>query len=127
MWWGFDEFIFMEFYKELDTFYNEVRDFVLSQYDQNEIINNLFKYQHDIIKKIGKDEITIQSEYDFYSYYNEIYSGGYKKLQSKKICITLDDTSVINTLADFAREVVWYGRNRRATDYTSTHYKINVC
>ena len=126
MWWGFDEFIFMEFYKELDTFYKEIREFVLSRYSQNEIINNLFMYQHDIIKKIGKKEISIHNEYDFYSYYNEIYSGGYKELQKKEICISLEDRSVVNSPADFAREVVWYGRNRRATDYTSPLYKPNI-
>ena len=127
MWWGFDEYIFMEFYKELSAFYSEVKKFVLSQYSQDDIITDLFSYQYDIIKKIGINKISIHNEYDFYSYYNEIYSGGYKNLEKKKICITLEDTSVVNNLADFAREVIWYGRNRRATDYTSTHFKSDIC
>ena len=127
MWWGFDEIVFLEFYKELELFHKEVREFVNSKYSQDKITDALFKYQHDIIKKIGAEHITIHSEYDFYSYYNEIYSDKYEKLKKKEIRLAVDDCSAVNSFADFAREVVWYGRNRRATDYTSTNYKVNIC
>ncbi len=127
MWWGFDEIIFLEFYKELEAFHNEVREFILSQYSENEAVDALIKYQNDIIKKIGAEKITIRSEYDFYSYYNEIYLRGYGNLKKKELNITVDDNSAVNTLTDFAREVVWYGRNRRATDYTSTYYNVKIC
>lgn len=127
MWWGFDEIVFLEFYKELDVFCREVKDFVTSEYSAGEVIDALFRYQYDIIKKIDKKHISIHNEYDFYSYYGEIYSGTPKKLVKKELRITVDDSTVVRTLADFAREVVWYGRNRRATDYTSTNYKVNFC
>lgn len=126
MWWGFDELVFLEFYKELEAFYKEVKDFALSELSENEAVNSLFDYQYSIIKKIGADIITIHSEYDFYSYYNNIYSGGYEKLKKKEICLTVNDHCAVATFADFAREVVWYGRNRRATDYTSTNYQVNI-
>ncbi len=127
MWWGFDECIFMESYKELEKFYTEVRDYVSSEYSADETVFALFKYQQDIIKKIGADKITIRNEYDFYSYYNKIYSGSYEPLKKESICLTVNDTSPVSSLPDFAREAVWYGRNRRATDYTGTGYKIDIC
>ena len=126
MWWGFDEFIFLEFYKSLKAFYQEVKECFTSKFGQSEEIDALFKYQLDIIKKINQPRVSISSEYDFYSYYNNIYSDSYEKLQKKKVTLLIEDTSVVKTFADFAREVVWYGRNRRATDYTSTNYSAKI-
>lgn len=126
IWWGFDELTFLEFYKELETFYKEAKKFVSSVYSENSITDALFGYQYDIIKKIGHRDIHIKSDYDFYSYYNRIYHGDYETL--KKCCTTLEihDRSPVESFADFAREVVWYGRNRRATDYTSTNYTVHI-
>lgn len=127
MWWGFDELVFLEFYKKLELFYKEVKDFVLSEYTANEATDALFSYQQDIIKKIGKDKLIISNEYDFYSYFSGIYLSKYKQLQKKKTILQVTDTSPVATFPDFAREAVWYGRNRRATDYTGNSYKIELC
>ena len=32
----------------------------------------------------------------------------------------------VSNINDFAREVVWYGRNKRATDYTSNNYMVEI-
>ena len=125
MLWGFDEIIFFEFYKELGTFYREVKD-CFADIDNGEIIDALFRYQQDIIKKINVEHPTISSEYDFYSYFNRIYLGGYEKPEKKNITITVNDPIVVKDFSEFAREIVWYGRNRRATDYTSTNYSIEI-
>jgi putative methyltransferase len=126
MWWGFDEIIFLEFYKELDVFYKEVQAFVTSEISDDAVVPSLFDYQYSIIKKINADTITISNDYDFYSYYNRIYLKQYAKLEKKETALKIQDTSAVANLKDFAREVIWYGRNRRATDYTSTHYKVNT-
>ena len=86
----------------------------------------MFRYQQDIIKKIGVEHPVITSEYDFYTYYNNIILGSYQELEHKGTTITVDDNAIVNSLDDFAREIVWYGRNRRAPDYTSTNYKITI-
>lgn len=124
--WGFDELTFLEFYKDLETFYNEVRCFIASVYTESDITDSLFSYQHNIIKKIDCSDIYIKSDYDFYSYYINIYQGGYERLKKSNISLEIHDHTPVETFADFAREVVWYGRNRRATDYTSTNYTVHV-
>jgi hypothetical protein len=126
MWWGFDEVTFLDFYKKLDVFYKEVQEFVKSEISTDAAVSSLFDYQYSIIKKINADTVIISNDYDFYSYYNNIYLKKYEKLEKKEIALKVQDTSAVANLKDFAREVIWYGRNRRATDYTSTHYKINI-
>ena len=86
----------------------------------------MFKYQFDIIKKINVDAVSISSEYDFYSYYNKIFAGEYEKLRKEPTQLVVKDDNQVKDFSDFAREVVWYGRNRRATDYTSTNYTVEI-
>lgn len=124
--WGFDELIFLEFYKNLPDFYSEVKEFFTEKFGSDAETDALFSYQQDIIKKIGIKEITIESGYDFFTYYNNIYGGSYEKLKKEPIVLKISDTSAVESFEEFAREVVWYGRNRRATDYTSTNYKIET-
>lgn len=123
--WGFDELIFLEFYKNLEAFYSEVKECFKGIDSNDDVIDALFKYQLDIIKKIGVEHPVISSEYDFYSYFNNIFLGGYEKLVNEKTTISVEDGVVVNDIHEFAREIVWYGRNRRATDYTSTNYKVS--
>lgn len=122
--WGFDELIFLEFYKNLEVFYKEVKECFKGIDKNDDVVDALFKYQLDIIKKIGVEHPVISSEYDFYSYFNSIFLGGYEKLVKNKTTIAVEDGVVVKDIHEFAREIVWYGRNRRATDYTSTNYKV---
>lgn len=124
--WGFDEIVFLEFYKELETFYSEVKDYVVKKYGMSDETESLFDYQQSIIKKIGVATVEIRSGYDFYSYFNAVYGNGYEKLIKSETVLRINDTSPVDSLSDFAREVVWYGRNRRVTDYTSTNYIVEI-
>lgn len=124
--WGFDEFVFLEFYKDKDTFYSEIRDYIIKKYGKSDELEALLEYQRSIIKRIGETDIEIRSEFDFYSYFNVAYANGYEKLKKSETVLRIKDNYPVDSLAGFAREVVWYGRNRRATDYTSTNYKVEI-
>lgn len=123
--WGFDELIYLEFYKESDIFYSEIKNMLAEKSYCGDVIDSLLKYQHDIVKKIGVSDIVIENIYDFYSYFCRIYSEEYASLEKKNIRLVIHDENPVNSFEEFAREVVWYGRNRRATDYTSTNYSIS--
>lgn len=124
--WGFDELIFLNFYKELNDFYKEIKQFFVETFHvDNHETESLFKYQFEIIKKIGIEHPSIANDYDFYSYFNSIFAGKHEPLQKNAIKHSLTDKYPVNTFEDFAREVVWYGRNRRVSDYTSGAYEFN--
>ncbi|MBQ3007291.1 MAG: radical SAM protein [Clostridia bacterium] len=124
--WGFDEVLYLDFYKELDLFYNETKAFVEENFGTNEIIGPLFRYQHDTVKKINLPVVEITSDYDFYSYFNAVYSNSYMPLEKKSTALKIRDDAPVSSFFEFAREVVWYGRNTRASDYTSTNYDIEI-
>lgn len=122
--WGFDELIYLEFFKDLKEFYAEVKEFVEAEFQESEVIDALFDYQYAIIKKIGVEEVKIGSEYDFYKYFANVFADSYAPLEKEKILLEIKDENAVQTLVEYAREVVWYGRNRRAPDYTSSNYNV---
>lgn len=124
--WGFDELIFLECYKNLAVFFDEIKDIITHNIERFEKIDSLFEYQQNIIKRIGSSEVIIESEYDFYSYFNRIYLNEYKELEEKRSILKITDKQKVSNINDFAREVVWYGRNKRATDYTSNNYMVEI-
>ena len=126
--WGFDELLYLEFYKQLEIFYSEIKSFVVSSFGDKEEIDELFEYQKSSVKKIGIEKIVIESGYDFYSYFNAVFSNSYVPLEKKKTVLKISDSLPVYSFVDFAREVVWYGRNKRASDYTSTNYNVEyIC
>lgn len=124
--WGFDELIYLEFYKDLDRFLEQMQTCVSALFGEREEMQALFVYQRDIIKKIGVSQAEIHSAYDFYHYFQNIFLGNYSALERKAITLRIRDPDPVYSLAQFAQEAVWYGRNRRATDYTSSNYTVEV-
>ena len=120
--WGFDEILFLEAYRDFPDFYREIREWILSEFGNFEALDALLAYQQDIIKKIGICDISITSGYDFYSYFNRIYQNETAALEKKQMRLTVKDPMPVASFAQLARETVWYGRNRRETDYSSSHY-----
>ena len=83
----------------------------------------LFKYQYDVIKKIGVKELTVTLDYDFYTYFNNILQYNYEPLKKQHLSFTVKDEAVVKDLSEYVRQVIWYGRNKRLTDYSSSFYK----
>ncbi len=122
--WGFEELVAIEVYKHLDAFYTETRRWIVSLAGESEVLDALFRYQKDIMKKIGLTDVIVRSDYDFYAYFGAVYKNEPAPLQKKRIVLTLRDPKPVASLAAYARETVWFGRNRQETDYTSHTYHL---
>lgn len=122
--WGFDELLYLYAYKELDTFYSEIRDWAVQTFGESDPLTQLIGYQKDIIKKIGQPLVQIRASYDFYGFFRRVYLNDPIPLEKKEILLQIEDAHPVSTFAQFARETVWYGRNRREPDYTSGFYPI---
>ena len=122
--WGFDELLFLYAYRELDAFYREIRDWIVQTYGDAEPLVQLIDYQKDIVKKIGRTSVRIRASYDYYEFFRHIYLNDPIPLEKKEILLEVQDTKPAASFAQFARETVWYGRNRREPDYTSGFYPV---
>ncbi len=124
--WGFDELVFLYAYKELGMFYQEISDWITQTFGRIEVLPEIVAYQRDIIKKIDQPTVQIRASYDFYSFFRHVYLNDPIPLQKKEIVLEIRDAHPVHSFAQLARETVWYGRNRRESDYTSGFYPVEV-
>ncbi len=125
--WQFDEIYFLKSLEKADEIYDELEKLIAENYVSDEKTKALFDYQRSILKRYdGICHCEIKSDYDFYSYFNRIYTGEYSPLEKKKNIISVSDIIPCMDLYEYACKVVWYGRNQSAALFTSDCYKPEV-
>ena len=125
--WQFDEIYFLKSLENADKIYSELKKLVADNFIFDEKLNALFDYQCSILKRYdGICRREIKSDYDFYSYFNRIYTGEYLPLEKKKNIISVSDSIPCMDLYEYACKVIWYGRNQSAALFTSDCYKPEV-
>ena len=122
--WSFEEIVCIEAIRRIDRFFEELYAWITSLFPASPVLDAVFRYQYDIIKKSGQSSAEILSDYDFYSFFQSIYLNEPKPLEKQKIRLTVPRCSCQNTFPEYARVVIWYGRNRQETDFTSHYYGI---
>ncbi len=121
--WFFEEGAFIEAVTNYDSYIYELLPF-LSQYDIEEnLFEELLKYQRFMIRKPFEAVKKNEYSYDFYDYFNSILKNEAKPLRKKKIKMEISPTTMYNDIPSFAKEVVWFGRRRGATIYNAKEIK----
>lgn len=124
--WGFDEYLFMKSAVNADIFYKELRDY-LSRYDfEPELFEGLMTYQQHIIKKMNTSSFEFETQYDFESYFNAVFAGGYIPLEKRRCRITLFEKEPVDTIEDYARKYIWYGRRDEAPVYSQKRGSLKI-
>ena len=122
--WGFDELAFLNAYKDLDAFYADVNVWLKRRFGADRKTEALFRYQRDVIKRVGVSEAVIRAPYDFYSFFQSVYRNEPEPPAETPIELRIEDPVPVDSFARLARETVWYGRNRREPDYTGGRYPV---
>ncbi len=122
--WYFEEGAFLDMAYNSGIFRKEIEGFVASLGIEEGIKDSLFRYQCDIIRYPGQETVVVESEYDFYNYFENIYEDKYSPLQKKKIRLDIELEKKIYDWAVYAREIIWYGKRRSATLCTNPREKI---
>lgn len=124
--WYFEEGAFLDMAYNKEKYIKEIKGFVDSLGINESIKESLFRYQNDIIRYPGQEIITVESDYDFYNYFESIYENNYKPLEKKSIRLIIELEKKIYDWAKYAREIIWYGKRRSATLCTNAREKITV-
>lgn len=115
--WFFEEGAFLEIVDNYDSYMDELLNF-LKRYDiEAEIFDQLIKYQRLIIRKPVVTNNCESYEYDFHAYYENIIKGNYIPLIKGKKTYNILPKFEYNTVSDYAKEAVWFGRRRGMTVY----------
>ena len=93
---------------------------------EKSVFDNLYKYQKSIIRLPGQRTISIECDYDFYNYFENIYGNQYKPLEAKKNRLNIILEKQIDAWDVYAKEIIWYGKRRSATLCTNAREHISI-
>lgn len=122
--WYFEEGAFLECAHSGEEVWAELLPF-LKRFDiESDIFAGLLKYQKNIIRLPGKTGVVIKSEYDFYNYFEDIYENAYKPLRAVKNELDIVFEKPVKNWADYAIEIIWYGKRWSQTLCTNQREEI---
>lgn len=114
--WPFEEYIFLCTAYELDKFYDEISIFLKRFNFDEETLSELLNFQRSIVKRPDDINVTIVSQYDFFTYFNNLLDGKEARLIKKEvkadICVRPFESWEM-----YAKKVVWYGRKDSSCTY----------
>lgn len=114
IYWDFDDGLFLCCAAELDAFYEDVNIFLKRYFDNDEIYNDLFNYQKEMICLPNIAAKKIHTIYDWSNYFKHIFDADFK--EPEKISTTLSiQKSETNNWIDYSREIIWYGKRNGRT------------
>ncbi len=108
--WLSEEFAYLNTVVEFDKFYSEIKGFLKSFFDDDELFEELFLYQQTVVKLPFKEKIDFACEYDFKNYFLELLCNNHVELKKKHCDYFVPQPIKCNDWKAYARYVVWYGR-----------------
>lgn len=117
--WTFEEGAFLELVYNYKQFWNEIRLFLDSLAIEENVYNNLIKYQKAIIKIPGDIDAEFALDYDLNGYFSDIYEGNHRILKKRNNILHITCEKESPEWKVYARDTVWYGRRRGATLHTN--------
>ena len=117
--WFFEEGMFLECMYNDEKFDEEILPFLVSLDIEPEIFNELKKYQKAVLRRPNKNGEQLELNYNFTEYFDSIYAGEYKPLEKCPVNLDFAENRVFEDWYSFAKNIVWFGRRKGATMYTS--------
>ncbi len=115
--WFFEEGAFLEIVSDYDSYMSELTAFLKKYGIEEEIFNELMRYQKLVLRKPFEAEYDAEFDYDLLSYFRDIIGGKYSPLDKTGVVLTVKPKAYYSVLSEYAKETVWFGRRRGATVY----------
>lgn len=117
--WFFEEGMFLECMYNYETFEKEITPFLNSLNIEESIFEELKKYQKSVLRRPNKTGEKLTLNHNFTKYFDDIYSGSYSPLQKSPVTVEFKENRLFEDWYSFAKNIVWFGRRKGATMYTS--------
>lgn len=124
--WYFEEGAFLDMAYRGDEFWSEIEPFLRSFDIESGVYASLLDYQKSIIRRPLINSAEVESDFDFYSYFENIYTDAYEPLKKRRTRLTVEMEKQITDWAQYAIEIIWFGKRRSATLITNPREKIKL-
>ena len=108
--WDHYEYMFLHVSGSFDKFYDEMMPYLSFVIKDKNILSQLTSYQKAIIRKPDEAQSECVTEYDFHSYFRNIYVDKYSPLEKGDFKTVFKDSNTVSGWEEFGKKVVWYGK-----------------
>lgn len=109
IYWDFQEGLFLLCALDSDKFFDEIKAYLASYFDDEVLFNDIFNYQKSLIALPFDSDKEIETEFNWKEYFEKTFDGSFRHPQKEK-CKFKVISPEFHSLEDYAREVVWYGK-----------------
>lgn len=124
--WYPEEGLFMELISNEERFWEETESFLRGFGIEEEIFDELFRYQKSIIRTVDRDSLEAEFEYDFYSYFSPSSLKEKTELLKRKNIIVVSSRQSVSDWKEYARQIMLYAKKRGATVMTNDRENVRV-
>ena len=122
--WYFEEGAFLEMVYNWDEFWKDILPFLRSYEYDSGIFEDLLNFQKKAVRRKGVNDVTIESEHNFYRYFNEIICGRKISLEKKKNRLVIKSDCDTDTWEKYAKQTVWFGKRHHMSLYINLKEKV---
>lgn len=108
--WDDNEYLVLHMISRLDEFFDNMGAYLKSYDFEEDVFDDLMKYQKAILRKPAESECKVELKYDIHTYLSNVYVNDYSPLQKKSHTLVLKDSATVSNWFDFGKYVIWYGR-----------------
>lgn len=95
----------------IDEFYTEIKNSLHKLGIEEEIIDEIIRYQKTVLKLPMRNNFSADFEYDWDKYFRETLSGNHQPLEKRRIRISVNNEKQVTNWKEYALEAVWFGVN----------------
>ena len=108
--WQPDEGIMFEIVPQLGRFYDELKPFLKSLGIDDDVFDELIRYQEFIVNTPDKKVREMTFDFDFNGYFRAAELGAPEKLRAVRNTVSVHGELCYPDMLSYSREVIWFGR-----------------
>lgn len=124
--WPFEEYIFLNTVCEIEVFYDEIKDFLLSFGCDGDAFEALFTFQKKMMKTPFGESFSFPEKYNFSEYFNLLLDIKEARLERSDKILEIK-ARPFESREMFAKIVAWYGRKDSNCTYIRQTGNSAVC
>lgn len=124
--WYFEEALFLELLSGEDNFWADVLPFLAEFSLTEDVSKALLNYQQFVLRRPNTDLLSAEFPFDFYSYFERIYSGTHAPLETRNCRITVRTGISVSSWEEYALKIILGGKRRGETLYTNEKNAVEV-
>lgn len=95
----------------IDDFYKEIEPLLLGYGIDSDKLEELIKYERTALKYPGKNDFSVDFNYNWHEYFTAILEDSYVAFEKKKNRVSVHNEYLADNWKDYAIQSTWFGKN----------------